>query len=183
MRRAERNGELMVATVTCFWRLFFLHHSDHYWPMDTVPVYYGDIKVTLLNDSHYPDWIVTEFMMQRVRTSACVRAQHWHDFILRATFNVFSVISTSPHGQILACQIHRKRLRASWELSESASVQRRDRLLFTAALALADQEHSSHSTGSCNRSKLLTTSTSSALFTPWEKVRNMKRLSGDLIWQ
>jgi receptor-type tyrosine-protein phosphatase beta len=42
-------------------------HSDHYWPMDTVPVYYGDIKVTLLNDSHYPDWIVTEFMMQRVR--------------------------------------------------------------------------------------------------------------------
>lgn len=34
--------------------------------MDTVPVYYGDIKVTLLNDSHYPDWIVTEFMMQRV---------------------------------------------------------------------------------------------------------------------
>lgn len=34
--------------------------------MDTVPVYYGDIKVTLLNDSHYPDWIVTEFMLQRV---------------------------------------------------------------------------------------------------------------------
>lgn len=42
------------------------YFSDHYWPMDTVPVYYGDIKVTLLNDSHYPDWIVTEFMMQRV---------------------------------------------------------------------------------------------------------------------
>ena len=35
--------------------------------MDTVPVYYGDIKITLLNDSHYPDWIVTEFMMQRVK--------------------------------------------------------------------------------------------------------------------
>lgn len=44
----------------------FIFYSDHYWPMDTVPVYYGDIKVTLLNDSHYPDWIVTEFMMQRV---------------------------------------------------------------------------------------------------------------------
>jgi hypothetical protein len=47
--------------------------SDHYWPMDTVPVYYGDIKVTLLNDSHYPDWIVTEFMMQRVSES---KGQH-----------------------------------------------------------------------------------------------------------
>lgn len=45
----------------------YLNFSDHYWPMDTVPVYYGDIKVTLLNDSHYPDWVITEFMMQRVR--------------------------------------------------------------------------------------------------------------------
>lgn len=46
----------------------FLHppFSDHYWPVDTVPVYYGDIKVTLLNDSHYPDWVITEFMLQRV---------------------------------------------------------------------------------------------------------------------
>lgn len=51
------------------WNSFY-HFSDHYWPMDTVPVYYGDIKVTLLNDSHYPDWIVTEFMMQRV-SRAC----------------------------------------------------------------------------------------------------------------
>lgn len=43
-----------------------IYYSDHYWPMDTVPVYYGDIKVTLLNESHYPDWLITEFMMQRV---------------------------------------------------------------------------------------------------------------------
>ena len=47
--------------------LQLFNFSDHYWPMDTVPVYYGDIKITLLNDSHYPDWIVTEFMMQRVK--------------------------------------------------------------------------------------------------------------------
>lgn len=45
---------------------FLYHFSDNYWPVDTVPVYYGDIKVTLLNDSHYPDWVVTEFMLQRV---------------------------------------------------------------------------------------------------------------------
>lgn len=43
-----------------------IYYSDHYWPMDTVPVYYGDIKVTLLNESHYADWLITEFMMQRV---------------------------------------------------------------------------------------------------------------------
>lgn len=48
--------------------LFYFPYSDHYWPVDTVPVYYGDIKVTLLNDSHYPDWVITEFMLQRVRT-------------------------------------------------------------------------------------------------------------------
>lgn len=31
-----------------------------------MPVYYGDINVTILNDSHYPDWSVTEFIMSRV---------------------------------------------------------------------------------------------------------------------
>lgn len=65
MRRAERNGE--IASVCALAQSNYANvSSDHYWPMDTVPVYYGDIKITLLNDSHYPDWIVTEFMMQRV---------------------------------------------------------------------------------------------------------------------
>lgn len=41
---------------------------DHYWPYDTHPVYYGDnICVTLLNDTHYSDWVITEFMVCRVR--------------------------------------------------------------------------------------------------------------------
>lgn len=39
---------------------------DHYWPMDTLPVYYGDICVTILNEAHYPDWSITEFMLCRV---------------------------------------------------------------------------------------------------------------------
>lgn len=40
---------------------------DHYWPYDTHPVYYGDnICVTLLNDTHYSDWVITEFMVCRV---------------------------------------------------------------------------------------------------------------------
>ena len=27
---------------------------DHYWPYDTQPVFYGDIQVTILNESHFP---------------------------------------------------------------------------------------------------------------------------------
>ncbi|XP_035899329.1 tyrosine-protein phosphatase 10D isoform X4 [Anopheles stephensi] len=56
---------------------------DHYWPHDTVPVYYGDIKVTLLNDSHYPDWVITEFMMTRGEQQRIIRHFHfttWPDF-------------------------------------------------------------------------------------------------------
>lgn len=40
---------------------------DHYWPYDTMPVYYGDISVQILNESRYPDWNVSEFMVCRVR--------------------------------------------------------------------------------------------------------------------
>lgn len=39
---------------------------DHYWPYDTMPVYYGDISVQILNESRYPDWNVTELMVCRV---------------------------------------------------------------------------------------------------------------------
>lgn len=45
---------------------------DHYWPYDTQPVYYGDIQVTILNESHYPDWNVSEFRICRVSHVACV---------------------------------------------------------------------------------------------------------------
>lgn len=39
---------------------------DHYWPYDTMPVYYGDISVQILNETRYPDWNVSEFMVCRV---------------------------------------------------------------------------------------------------------------------
>merc|ERR1712203_683648 len=38
---------------------------DHYWPYDTQPVYYGDIQVTILNESHFQDWNIAEFRMMR----------------------------------------------------------------------------------------------------------------------
>lgn len=39
---------------------------DHYWPYDTMPVYYGDISVQILNETRYPDWNICEFMVCRV---------------------------------------------------------------------------------------------------------------------
>ncbi|CAG9762794.1 unnamed protein product [Ceutorhynchus assimilis] len=38
---------------------------DHYWPYDTMPVYYGDISVQILNETRYPDWNISEFMVCR----------------------------------------------------------------------------------------------------------------------
>lgn len=56
---------------------------DHYWPYDTLPVYYGDISVTLLNDTHYPDWVISEFIMCRGEQQRMIRHFHfttWPDF-------------------------------------------------------------------------------------------------------
>lgn len=39
---------------------------DRYWPCDTMPQYYGDIQIQILNESRFPDWIISEFRMQRV---------------------------------------------------------------------------------------------------------------------
>ncbi|XP_064488977.1 tyrosine-protein phosphatase 10D-like isoform X2 [Ornithodoros turicata] len=56
---------------------------DHYWPYDTQPVYYGDIQVTILNESQYPDWTISEFKVSRGDQSRIVRHFHfttWPDF-------------------------------------------------------------------------------------------------------
>ncbi|XP_041973305.1 tyrosine-protein phosphatase 10D isoform X2 [Aricia agestis] len=56
---------------------------DRYWPYDTRPVYYGDIAVTALNESRYPDWTVTELGVCRGAEQRVVRHFHfttWPDF-------------------------------------------------------------------------------------------------------
>ena len=37
--------------------------SDHYWPSDSEPKFYGDLQVVVLNETHLPDWTITEFRM------------------------------------------------------------------------------------------------------------------------
>ncbi|ENN80085.1 hypothetical protein YQE_03484, partial [Dendroctonus ponderosae] len=56
---------------------------DHYWPYDTMPVYYGDISVQILNETRYPDWNISEFMVCRGEQQRVVRHFHfstWPDF-------------------------------------------------------------------------------------------------------
>ncbi|XP_049825437.1 tyrosine-protein phosphatase 10D isoform X2 [Aethina tumida] len=56
---------------------------DHYWPYDTMPVYYGDISVQILNETRYPDWNVSEFMVCRGEQQRVIRHFHfttWPDF-------------------------------------------------------------------------------------------------------
>ena len=60
----ESNSRSIVMLTRCFEK--GREKCDQYWPNDTVPVFYGDIKVQLLNSSGYPDWVMTEFMLCRV---------------------------------------------------------------------------------------------------------------------
>ncbi|XP_059616511.1 tyrosine-protein phosphatase 10D isoform X1 [Phlebotomus argentipes] len=56
---------------------------DRYWPNDTVPVYYGDIRVQMKNVSNYPDWVITEFNMSRGNQERSIMHFHfttWPDF-------------------------------------------------------------------------------------------------------
>ncbi|KAG0729552.1 Tyrosine-protein phosphatase 10D [Chionoecetes opilio] len=63
----ESNSRAIVMLTRCIEK--GREKCDHYWPYDTQPVYYGDISVTILNESQFPDWNVTEFRV-------CKRALH-----------------------------------------------------------------------------------------------------------
>ena len=59
----ETNSRAIVMLTRCVEK--GREKCDHYWPYDTQPVYYGDIQVTILNESHFPDWNISEFRMMR----------------------------------------------------------------------------------------------------------------------
>ena len=60
----EQNSRAIVMLTRCIEK--GREKCDHYWPYDTQPVFYGDIQVTILNESQYPDWTIAEFKVMRV---------------------------------------------------------------------------------------------------------------------
>ncbi|XP_063992536.1 tyrosine-protein phosphatase 10D isoform X4 [Diachasmimorpha longicaudata] len=78
---SESNSRAIVMLTRCIEK--GREKCDHYWPMDTLPVYYGDICVTVLNETRYPDWSITEFMLCRGDTKRVIQHFHfttWPDF-------------------------------------------------------------------------------------------------------
>lgn len=54
-----------------------------YWPTNTQPVFYGDIQVTLLNESQYQNWTISEFKMSKGDTNKVIKHffyRSWPDF-------------------------------------------------------------------------------------------------------
>jgi len=77
----ETNSRAIVMLTRCIEK--GREKCDHYWPFDTEPVYYGDIQVTILNESHMADWNINEFRMMRGDTVRTIRHFHfttWPDF-------------------------------------------------------------------------------------------------------
>ncbi|CAL4061233.1 unnamed protein product, partial [Meganyctiphanes norvegica] len=77
----ESNSRSIVMLTRCIEK--GREKCDHYWPYDTQPVYYGDIQVTILNDSHFPDWNVSEFRVCKGEVCRVMRHYHfttWPDF-------------------------------------------------------------------------------------------------------
>ncbi|XP_014224112.1 tyrosine-protein phosphatase 10D isoform X1 [Trichogramma pretiosum] len=77
----ESNSRAIVMLTRCIEK--GREKCDHYWPTDTIPVYYGDISVTVLNETHYQDWSITEFMLRKGGESRVIQHFHfttWPDF-------------------------------------------------------------------------------------------------------
>jgi len=77
----ETNSRAIVMLTRCVEKGREKCHQ--YWPYDTEPVYYGDIQVTIMNESHFPDWNISEFRVMRGDTVRTIRHFHfttWPDF-------------------------------------------------------------------------------------------------------
>ncbi|XP_042228695.1 tyrosine-protein phosphatase 10D-like isoform X1 [Homarus americanus] len=77
----ESNSRAIVMLTRCIEK--GREKCDHYWPYDTQPVYYGDIQVTILNESQFPDWNISELRVCKGDICRVVRHFHfttWPDF-------------------------------------------------------------------------------------------------------
>ncbi|XP_070189417.1 tyrosine-protein phosphatase 10D-like [Littorina saxatilis] len=77
----EQNGRNIVMLTRCMEK--GREKSDHYWPSDSEPKFYGDLQVVVLNETHMPDWTITEFRMSLGDNCRQIRHFHykaWPDF-------------------------------------------------------------------------------------------------------
>ncbi|SPP88786.1 blast:Tyrosine-protein phosphatase 10D [Drosophila guanche] len=77
----ESNSRAIVMLTRCFEK--GREKCDQYWPVDRVAMFYGDIKVQLIIDTHFRDWSISEFMVSRNCESRIMRHFHfttWPDF-------------------------------------------------------------------------------------------------------
>ncbi|XP_076467280.1 tyrosine-protein phosphatase 10D-like isoform X2 [Babylonia areolata] len=70
----EQNARNIVMLTRCMEK--GREKSDHYWPADSDPKYYGDLQVVILNETHLPDWTITEFRM--CLGDNCRQVRHFH---------------------------------------------------------------------------------------------------------
>ncbi|XP_046378634.2 receptor-type tyrosine-protein phosphatase beta-like isoform X4 [Haliotis rufescens] len=77
----EQNARNIVMLTKCMEK--GREKSDHYWPNDSEPKFYGDLQVAILNETHLPDWTISEFKIQLGEQARQIRHFHykaWPDF-------------------------------------------------------------------------------------------------------
>ncbi|ELU01337.1 hypothetical protein CAPTEDRAFT_121691 [Capitella teleta] len=53
---------------------------DHYWPIDSEAIYYGDLQVQILNETKSTDWSISEFIISKGDQSRRLKHFHYHSW-------------------------------------------------------------------------------------------------------
>jgi cadherin 5 type 2 (VE-cadherin) len=77
----EQNCRAIVMVTKCVEK--GREKCDHYWPVDSEPMYYGDLRVLVLNETKCSDWVVSEFELSQgdqIRRLVHFHYTGWPDF-------------------------------------------------------------------------------------------------------